>query len=643
MDGEKPAVTDATLTQYLLGKLTPEEHSAVEKQLDECPTAWQLASQMQPQDELTRLLNDASTAEVDEKYRHWQDAFNSQLSFEISASICHADTSIGLPGRMDEIRPPLLLETHPRYRLLRLLGTGGMGRVWLAEHMVMGRQVALKVMRTGLLSDRLAVERFLREVQAAAKLNHPNIASAYDAENLDDTLLLVMEFVPGRTLAEIVRDAPLSVAEACRAIRDAAAGLAHAHAAGLVHRDVKPGNLIRAPDGTVKVLDFGLAFSADSDSSITGKNLVMGTPDYIAPEQAEDPHSADVRSDIYSLGCTMYHLLSGRAPFAGALALKKLDAQRHSEPPPLSDCPGLLVAVVSKMMAKDPAARYESASDIVAEMDRWLSGTMPQDSVIRPPEESEPTAATFGRGRHTLALATVPVLIAVAGWLTVKNWPSNNDAAELPDSNSEQIEKTASETQFGPKSLPNNTVADKSDPALQGVLSVVPLLSPSSFADGSPLNIRLEGSILHIDSITGADQVWLDYTEFEAEEIDVTMQFRMIEMQNEGCLKIAFVHQNVPEFNLQIIRNDSESTLVIERADTELTNLSAESLPVGFGRELTALRFVIKDKQLTAFVNGEERLTAVCDSPAARCVAICARHCKVEIHDPKATMRIQIP
>src|SRR5205814_4997818 len=172
----------------------------------------------------------------------------------------------------------------------------GMGSVWPAEHAVMRRPVALKVIRPEFLSRPGAAERFTREVRAAAKLHHPHIVTAFDAEEVGGMHFLVMEYVEGQTLADRLAAGPLPAAEACRAVRDAARGLAHAHAHGLTHRDVKPSNLIRTPAGLTKVLDFGLATAeAGCGEGLTGQNMVVGTPDYIAPEQAVEAHAADAR------------------------------------------------------------------------------------------------------------------------------------------------------------------------------------------------------------------------------------------------------------------------------------------------------------------------------------------------------------
>ncbi len=158
-----------------------------------------------------------------------------------------------------------------------------------------------------------------------------------------------MEFVDGQTLVEVVSRGPLPVAEACRAVLDACRGLAHAHAAQLIHRDVKPGNMMRTSSGDTKILDFGLVVSPEETSSLTAPNLVMGTPDYISPEQAEDPHSADERSDINSLGCTLYHLLTGPVPFPETSVVRKIDAHRSKEVH-LTSLPMALRAIVLRMV-----------------------------------------------------------------------------------------------------------------------------------------------------------------------------------------------------------------------------------------------------------------------------------------------------
>ncbi|MBI2805670.1 MAG: protein kinase [Planctomycetes bacterium] len=289
-------------------------------------------------------------------------------------------------GAPESIEVPTLLADHPRYRPLRLLGQGGMGAVWLAEHKVMGRQVAVKVIRPEILAKPGAADRFRREAQSAARLHHPNIVTAFDADEAGDTPLLVMEYVEGVSLADEVRTrGPLPITEACDAIRQAALGLQHAHEKGLVHRDLKPQNLMRTPDGTIKILDFGLAVLFDAgtgQAGLTGVNMVVGTPDYIASEQAEDSHLAEFKSDVYALGCTLYHLLTGRVPFPDESILRKLDGHRTQEPKPIRalrpELPEGLAAVVAKMMAKQPGDRYESAAAVAKALEPFTRVTAPQ-------------------------------------------------------------------------------------------------------------------------------------------------------------------------------------------------------------------------------------------------------------------------
>ena len=316
-----------------------------------------------------------------------------------------------VPG---EIIPPELA-AHPRYTPLKLLGVGGMGTVWLAEHAVMGRRVAVKIIRPEFLARPGAGQRFRREVAAAARLHHPNIVTAFDAEQAGDVHFLAMEYIDGVGLDELLKEkGALPVADACRHALDAANGLEHAHRAGLVHRDVKPGNLMRATDGSVKVLDFGLAMLvADdrADMSLTGANMVVGTPDYIAPEQAEHPQAADGRADIYALGCSLYHMLTGTPPFPGASVLKKLDAHRQDRPKALTgfrqDIPRGLAEVVAKMMAKDPADRFPSAAAVATALRPYI------DSATTPPRTRSRLPALVAAGLFLTVLLAGAVIYRI--------------------------------------------------------------------------------------------------------------------------------------------------------------------------------------------------------------------------------------
>jgi len=267
-----------------------------------------------------------------------------------------------------------------KYKLLGHLGTGGMSSVYLAEHVLMQRRVAIKVLPKHRVEDSSYLARFHREAQAAAALDHKNIVRAFDVDNEGHTHYLVMEYVEGRDLQRTVHSAgPLSPALAADYIRQAAEGLAHAHEAGLIHRDIKPANLLVDQHNVVKVLDLGLArFSDENQASLTiaHDENVLGTADYLAPEQAIDSHGVDARADIYSLGCSMYYLLTGHAPFPEGTLPQRLMMHQKQAPNPIrqerSDVPEDLVAICDKMMAKRRSHRYQTAHDVADALGQWL-------------------------------------------------------------------------------------------------------------------------------------------------------------------------------------------------------------------------------------------------------------------------------
>ena len=272
-----------------------------------------------------------------------------------------------------------------RYRLLSLLGAGEMSAVYLAEHIMMERRCAIKVLPANKVQDTSYLGRFHREARAVAAMNHLNIVRAYDVdkqtESGTDIHFLVMEYVEGRNLEQIVKDrGPLDYVMAVDTIRQAADGLGHAHQLGMVHRDVKPGNLLIDNQGIVKLLDLGLArfFKSDDEESLTIKHdeKVLGTADYLAPEQAIDSHQVDARADIYSLGCTLYFALTGHPPFTDGTLVQRLLAHQTKTPPSVSyerpDIDESLLAILDKMMAKKTANRYQTAIEVSEALSRWL-------------------------------------------------------------------------------------------------------------------------------------------------------------------------------------------------------------------------------------------------------------------------------
>jgi serine/threonine protein kinase len=299
-----------------------------------------------------------------------------------------------------------------KYKLLEHLGAGGMANVFLCEHVSMQRRVAIKVLPPSQANDPGAVERFYREARAVATLDHPNIVRAHDIDRDGKKLhFLVMEYVEGSSLQDIVkRRGPLSVERATHYVRQAAVGLDAAHAAGLVHRDIKPGNILVDRSGTVKILDMGLArFFRDEGDDITKKfdeNCVLGTADYCAPEQAMNSHAVDIRADIYSLGATFYFCLTGGTPFGQGTTAQKIIWHQMKEPTPVRDIrpevPAGLAAVLAKMMAKQVEDRYQTPAELEEALARWDTAEVPP-----PPEEEMPRLCPRSQGPASSDPSTV--------------------------------------------------------------------------------------------------------------------------------------------------------------------------------------------------------------------------------------------
>ncbi|MCA9226021.1 MAG: protein kinase, partial [Planctomycetales bacterium] len=327
-----------------------------------------------------------------------------------------------------------------KYKLLGHIGTGGMSSVYLAEHTLMHRQRALKVLPRSRVEESSYLARFHREAQAIAALDHPNIVRAYDVDNEGDTHYLVMEYVDGRDLLNIVKeDGLLDFVTIAGYVAQAAEGLQHAHESGLIHRDVKPANLLVDSTETVKILDLGLAlFSDDQRASLTiaHNENVLGTADYLAPEQAINSHDIDARADIYGLGCTMYFLLTGHPPFPDGTLAQRIAKHQSQMPAPIRDdrpdCPPELAAICVKMIQKRPAERYQTMQEVAEALDDWLersteavaagsasrglsaargggSGSLPNVRTRRPgSSQSLPAISTGGSGSRKRPAAETP-------------------------------------------------------------------------------------------------------------------------------------------------------------------------------------------------------------------------------------------
>jgi serine/threonine protein kinase len=382
MTAEREAHPPADLLrQFGLGKLTGDSSATIQSHLEQCDTC---------RDQVAALSGDS---------------FIDRMRAAAGRSVTP------MPGKpVDNLRPrsptepgrppvpglPPELVNHLQYEVVKELGRGGMGVVYLARNRHMDRLEVLKVMGQEVLARGGARERFEREIRSAARLNHSNIVTAYSVLPLEGLLVFAMEYVEGQDLAEVVKArGPLPVANACYYAYQAALGLEHAREKGMVHRDVKPQNLILARDRkkhVVKVLDFGLAKATSEKGGqyeLTGEGKMLGTPQYVAPEQIDDASTADIRSDIYSLGCTLFYLLTGSPPFGGTSLLAILHAHHSKEAASLSEVrpevPPALAAVVRKMMAKDPAQRYQTPGEVAQALVPFVKAGAPSAAAGQSP------------------------------------------------------------------------------------------------------------------------------------------------------------------------------------------------------------------------------------------------------------------
>jgi serine/threonine-protein kinase len=295
---------------------------------------------------------------------------------------------------LTEYQATRLLKNKPyglsigKYVILEKVGSGSMGRVYKARHQLMGRLVAIKIVAPEIASNARVVARFQREMKMVGRLDHPNVVRAYDADQVGPSLYIVMEYVLGQSLSHLQRaHGPLPPMDVVRYAIEAARGLGHAHQQGIVHRDVKPSNLLLGEDGRIRVLDLGLGVLQEADthaSFATADGIAVGTIDYMSPEQACG-RELDGRSDLYSLGCAMYQLISGQRPFTGESEVERLGKRINGTPVPIDELvPGLpsgLSQVMSKLLANKPSARYQTAEEVADALEAVLGGREPGSRV----------------------------------------------------------------------------------------------------------------------------------------------------------------------------------------------------------------------------------------------------------------------
>jgi serine/threonine-protein kinase len=327
--------------------------------------------------------------------------------------------------RQAEAAKALPMEYFGEFKLLEKLGEGGMGAVFKAQETLANRVVALKVLRKNFAGNPGFVERFDREAKLAGSLNHPNVVTCHNAGTAHGIQYLVMEFIEGETLkARLKREGgKLSEADALRIIGQTAKGLAHAHEKGVVHRDVKPDNILLGKDGSVKISDFGTAKSFVDEDSLSRTGVIIGTPYYISPEQVRAEKTIDHRADLYALGGTLYHALTGRVPFEAPTAMQIMRCHLQDElENPADICPGLsagAVQIVTKLMAKSTDERYQNASDVAEDIERVLTNTDPLHATLDQNKSSiRPPRKRFRKKRAAAGCASVlSVSITLLVWL----------------------------------------------------------------------------------------------------------------------------------------------------------------------------------------------------------------------------------
>jgi serine/threonine protein kinase len=572
------------------------------------------------------------------------------------------------------------------YVILDRIAHGGMGVVYRAQHRRMKRVVALKVLAPQVTETPQAHRRFHREVEAAAKLSHPNIVIAYDAGEAQGQHFLVMEYVDGVDLASYVKQhGPLPFCAASRIVLQAAHGLDAAHQHGVVHRDVKPNNLLLTRSGIVKILDMGLAL-LDSESAqhddLTGVGQIVGTVDYMAPEQARSTRHADQRADIYGLGATLWYLLTGRAMHPGETVVERLLAHQTEPIPQLGDfgaiAPAEFQAVFAKMVAKRPEERYETMRQVIAAVEKYQEAAGPKSAepAVGSAADHHDTPWGAGSGSGSLAAGAPSPMRMMDGRRTIVpdgSPPSGNEPVVRPplqESMATTVEMSSPNKLSGwlrvPRRLNRRTLAVACGVVVLGILSyafvkivfrdgtgseselqpavreveLLPLVNSSVLGDGRFQNVEIRDDSLILDATGESPQLWLNFQEVAAEEMTIRTQLRVSNGKEIAFFKLVF--KGLAEFSncelYAILLQDTTGRNVIIESTSPFAHLASYATSDNLGAEFIDLAVDVRSDTVRVLLDGAQVLQARRPQQGPGYVALAAAGWRVELRRPRTVL-----
>ncbi len=578
--------------------------------------------------------------------------------------------------------------TLGNYVLLDMLGQGGMGLVYRAWHRRMERVVALKVIAGMVSGDSSALQRFQREVVAAAKLNHPNIVTSYDSDEFKGTCFLVMEYVDGQNLSTLVKTkGALPVESATLCVLQAARGLAYAHAHGVIHRDIKPSNLLHDHEGTVKVLDMGLARidatglnRVVGDRELTTSGTVMGSIDYMSPEQAVDSRQADAKSDQYSLGCTLYFLLNGRSLYQGETEMLRLLAHREQPTPQLeaeqSEVPQSLARVFARMVAKRPEQRFPNMTEVIAALEACLAEPAMSSIERTIPPEQEGSRARLkmfvgARSEAAAPLATMDGLTEpdLAFTRTVLGITDTDPASNVlsPSRARQRHGWSALRSDrrvwfavtalivvtawflFPPRRL-ENSQSGTTEPKPPGAVTspsegelvpagstvdLIPLVNPDSLANGSARDLSIQSDVLTLDSSSRSRQMWLNFPNVNVEHATIRTRCRLTKIQTQSFVKLVIGFE--PELYGLVGQDEEGAFYEIMTSDPDRPTIR-KNVSRTLDSEFIEIAFTISEDRVQLFVAGEQVLEGPRPPRAVGLVALVAYGCQVEFEQPRVVV-----